>query len=340
MKKLDFNEELSNDALNSNRKTKSKRISKRENPTFLNDYGEFLKLRNYSASTIKACLDRTKQICYQFEELFKKEFPTLECFSDLTLKDIETYEDFLTNRVEKKEIKDESAYSCIKNMRLFLQFLNYKEIIYLKYKIPKNFMVTPTRVNTVIPKDIVLKMCEFALKIPKPFFRYRTLAILLLLVDTGCRPLEISNIKLNDVNFTEKKIVLNSVKSGQRTLSIDSTLVLVLKKYIKYRDTLLPQTDILFVKRNSHPFSPTNVTSTISTLNYKTFGKSIVNSRAFRHTYITNAIENNNEFNEVSEAVGHKHWYSTQHYLHRSKKRLLNNTLQFDPIKKYTEEIE
>ena len=340
MKKLDFNEEFSNSALTSSRKIKSKRISKRENPTFLNDYGEFLKHRNYSASTIKACLERTKQFSYQFEELFNKVFPTLECFMVLTLTDIEIYEDFLTNRVVKKEIKDETAYSCIKNMRLFLQFLNYKEIIYFDYKIPKNFMVTPTRVNMVIPKDIVLKMCEFALNIPKPFFRYRTLAILLLLVDTGCRPLEISNIKLNEVNFTEKKIVLNSVKSGQRTLSINPTLVLILKTYIKYRDTLQPQTDNLFVKRNSHPFSTANVSATISSLNYKTFGKSIANSRAFRHTYITNAIENNNEFEEVSEAVGHKHWYSTQHYLHRSKNRLLDNTLPFDPTIKFTEEIE
>lgn len=59
--------------------------------------------------------------------------------------------------------------------------------------------------------------------------------------------------------------------------------------------------------------------------------------RALRHTFITNAIDNNNDPFQVAETVGHKHLVSTQHYLHRSINRLLKNTLNHNPIEEIIE---
>lgn len=333
MNKLNFSNPVHGKTITSNIKKGNKSPQKRtEPPLYIEEYSEYLKNRNYSISTIGASITRTKQFNSQFKELFEKDLSSLEGLTDLTLEDIKIFENFLIKRVESKEIKKETAYCCIKSIRLFLQFLKYKEIIDFNYSIPKKFMVTPTRINTVIPKNITLKMCEEILRNSYPFFRYRNLAILLLLVNLGCRPLEISNLNIHDVNITEKKITLYSVKSNQRTLNIDNTVILTLKKYIKVRKTLNPQTDSFFIKRNGQPFHPQNITSIIFALNKKIFGKSVANARAYRHTYITNAIEDNNDFKDISEAVGHKHWFSTQHYLHRSNQRLLNNTLQYDPM--------
>ncbi|GGA40596.1 tyrosine-type recombinase/integrase [Psychrobacillus lasiicapitis] len=341
MKKLNYDETINNEITTVNIKKNSKRRIKRiEEPPYLNEYSDYLKTRNYSASTIGTCLTRTKQFSSQIKELFEKDFSSLEGFGNLDLIDIDVYENFLIERVRKNEIKNETAYNCIKNFRLFLQFLKYKEIIDYKYSIPKKFMVTPSQINVVIPKEITLKMCDSILKNPNMFHRYRNLAVLLVLVNTGCRPLEISNLKINDLNTTERKITLNSIKSSQRTLNLNQTVILILKKYLIARDSLMPQTDDLFLKRNGKPISPQNITSILHAINTKVFGESIANARSYRHSYITNAIEDRNDFKEISEAVGHKHWFSTQHYLHRSKQRLLNNTLQFDPTENLFKEYE
>ena len=48
----------------------------------------------------------------------------------------------------------------------------------------------------------------------------RDMAICLLLIDTGCRPIEIAGLKINDFDTIESVIILNCKKSGQRKLKI------------------------------------------------------------------------------------------------------------------------
>ena len=66
--------------------------------------------------------------------------------------------------------------------------------------------------------------------------------------------------------------------------------------------------------------------------NKKAFGKAKINAKALRHTYATNALENLNDFEEVSKSMGHLHWISTEYYVHKSIKRLLANSLPFNPL--------
>lgn len=305
-------------------------------PDFMVNYGEYLTHRNYAPSTSQALLHRTKQFWKYFIHLKNRNTMSIEDFRDLTYDDIKNYENYLINRVKQKEIKDETAYSCIKNIRIFLQFLHLKKVIDFPYTIPKKFMVKPTRLNIYINskliKDLILSTASEQSKT-----KYRDLALIFLLVDTGCRPIELSNLKISDLNLTERKITFNSIKSDTRTLILSDYVIKVLKRYVKERKLNTPS-KYLFQKKDGDPISSANITGIIYMQNKKAFGQSLINARALRHTYITNAIENNNDLKDLATTVGHKHWESTLYYLHRSKKRLLANTLLFDPIKKTLEE--
>lgn len=315
------------------------RRSKTITPSFINDYQSDLKNRNYAPSTIKPHLSRTKQFWKFFIQLHNKDASSssLDELRLLTYDDVLRYENHLINRIRKKEIKDETAYSCIKNIKLFLNFLYHKKIINFQYTIPKKFVVQPTRLNSYIDKNLIqdLIISTFAIQSRN---KYRFLAILFLLVETGCRPIELANLKMCDLKLTEKKIIFNSIKSDKRTLSLDRYVIKVLKRYIKIRKDLKSSEECFFLLNNGKPMRSKNFSDIVYDLNKKAFGQNLINARALRHTYITNAIDNNNEIKDLAEAVGHKHWDSTIYYLHRSKKRLLENTLSFNPIKLKIEE--
>lgn len=313
-------------------KKSSKRKREKTNLQFIEEYGKYLLDRNYSLTTISACLTRTKQFCTNMSELFRLNYYNEDSFKSLNQEDLILYENYLLRRITKKEIKEETAYSCIKNVRLFLQFLSYKKVIDFKYKIPRKFLVQPARSNSFIPKEMLIEIINSVLNEPTDL-KYKNLALLLLFIDTGCRPIEASNVKLRDLNLTEKKVSLYCVKSGKRTLVLSDMVIKVLKRYIKVREFLTPKCDSLFITSNGKPATSKHLTYLIVKMNKQAFGKCAINATALRHTYITNAIENRNEFKEVSEAVGHRHWVSTHHYLHRSKKRLILNTIGFDPMK-------
>lgn len=321
--------------------SKRKRIIKKrkikEQPEFIVAYEKYLLMMNYSITTIKPHLSRTKTFQQFFSELNNIKIERPGDFKSLKLTDIVTYENHLINRVIQKEIKDETAYSYIKNIRLFLQFLNHNKIIGFLYTIPKKFITEPTRLNTYIDQQLISDLIIAAYS-DRSETGIKTLAILLLLVDTGCRLIELSNLRINDLSLSERKITLHSVKSDKRTLILSDLVIMSLKEYTKLRNALSTKNNYLFLNESGNQIPLEQMSNMIYSLNINVFGKSLINARAIRHTFITNAIDNNNELENIAATVGHKHWESTLYYLYRSDKRLLANTLKFDPLKNILEE--
>ncbi|WP_175530622.1 tyrosine-type recombinase/integrase [Brevibacillus centrosporus] len=57
-----------------------------------------------------------------------------------------------------------------------------------------------------------------------------------------------------------------------------------------------------------------------------------VSPKQFRHTYITNAIDNGYDLSKVALTVGHKHLLSTLYYYYRNRKKLVESTLPYSPV--------
>lgn len=312
---------------------KSKKIVKKKKsyPKFFNDFEKFLCNNNYSSTTIQCHKARLSKFLKDFSTYCRVEIISEDDLSQINLETISVYENHLINRVSRKEIKQTTAYECMKTVRLFLLYLRSEQKLKFKYDIPRQFVVQPIRENSYVYQEVILELIKSILSNPSKI-RIRNLALLLLYVDTGCRPIEASNTQLSDLDLSEKTIKLSCAKSGMRKLSINRLTVNVLKQYLLLREELSPNSDYLFL--NSYGEKPTSqyLTTILLLENKKAFGVSKVTARGLRHTYVTNALDNKNDFKEVSETMGHKHWVSTLYYLHRSTERLLTNTLPFNPL--------
>ncbi|MDN4607958.1 tyrosine-type recombinase/integrase [Sporosarcina highlanderae] len=307
-------------------------------PPYIMDFRDYLQTKTYALSTIDAHTYKIRTLGNSLEKTFKNEITLTEDFSSLKTHHIDKYVEHLTRRMTKKEINEETVYTTLKAIRLFIQFLHFNRIINFEYEIPKDFIVQTNRLNDYVPFETLNELLDGTKLIESPFSRFLTLSILLLIIDTGCRPIEVTSIGLNDINYSERKISVFSIKSGQRTLIINEVVVKAIKRYLEEKKRIHTNSQQLFINEYGETLKSWGISSLITQLNLKVFNRTVANARAIRHTYITNAIDNRNDFSEISKSVGHKHWESTLYYLHKSKDRLLSNTIQHNPLTELLEE--
>jgi integrase/recombinase XerC len=311
---------------------KEKKHSGAEFPIYIEEFAEFLRQLRYSETTIESHKIKGRKLCKQLEEFGEVKFNSISDFEQITIDLIGKYEQYLKDMIKKGKYEPSSVHAFMKTVRLFLKFLLIKKVISIKYVIPKPFVASVNRANYYIETKTIIQLAESILTNKDEFVSSRNLALLLLFVETGCRPIEACSLLISDISFTEKTISLNSVKSGRRKIKLDDYVLNIFKKYNKLRNHRNPKCDHFFLKNDGSEPNRKYLTNLLFVENKKAFGKNLVHARALRHTYVTNAIDNNNDFSEVSVTMGHKHWVSTMYYLHRDKNRLLKNTLPYNPI--------
>ncbi|UED72185.1 site-specific integrase [Brevibacillus sp. DP1.3A] len=300
----------------------SKRRSSNPIPPIVDEFIEYLTQKNYSS------LAQHRTSVMRFVSFVNQSHPN-GVLTKINRNHISEYEQFLKNRIVNEQLTPASAYQYLLSLKLFLGFLSDKQIIMFTYVIPQHLVAQGKRANEYVPKEDIIRLLQSIQKIPRHYGR--NMAIFLLILDTGCRPIEIANLKLSDVNISEMTVSLFSKKSGQRKLKVDPVVMKALKLYILQREKECVDHDSFFLKDTGEPLTVKIVNQVFAKANKNAFGKALYSAKALRHTYATNALDNHNNFDQTSKTMGHKYWVSTMYYLHRSHKRLLNNTLAYDP---------
>ena len=291
--------------------SKSKSVSKAPNSLpLLKHFEQYLNYKNYSK--IKNYIKNVKRFL-NFSE-YKDE---LSYNDDVWMGFTKNYEEFLRVQVVKEVLTPASAYQYLRGVRLLYSFLYEEKIIFFKYKIPPTMINQAKRNNEFITPKEVLLVVEKILETSTDVLR--DLSIFLIILETGCRPIEVSNLTITDVNLKERLINLKSKKSNQRTLKISPTTTDFIKAFLQIRRNYLPDTDVegLFLTSIGAAISSDTIYNIFRKYILATFGEMKFTPKSLRHTFITNALNNKNNINDVAKAVGHKHLTSTLYYFYR-----------------------
>lgn len=282
--------------------------------------------KGYAPSTRRNTIRNLKRFKEFLAEAADKEGTIGEDISIFSLKDVLNYENYLIKRLNNGDIQQCTVYKYLYVVELFVDFLKLN----FHYNVPPSLKGHGNRTNAYATTPDIINLIETAEQ--NSSFKLRDISILLLIMELGCRPIEITGLSINDLRLSECLITLYSVKSGQRTLKISKDLTKLIQKYIDVRNKFNPQHESLFINIFGEPFSRNGISTMIYNFNKKAFGVAKINAKCLRHTYATNALDNLNDFDEVSKTMGHLHWVSTEYYVHKSVKRLLKNSLPFNPL--------
>ena len=159
----------------------------------------------------------------------------------------------------------------------------------------------------------------------------RTYALVLLAYTLGLRPIEISQITLDDVSFEKGELILPQRKTNnpvilpvpENTIKAVAAYVLNVRPKTAHRE--------LFLTCHA-PYSPIN-SSHVSLHISEAMKKAGLASSPYslRHTYARNLLMMGRSIYEIKEMMGHKDIESTQRYLYIDtelmRKVLLNETI-------------
>lgn len=150
----------------------------------------------------------------------------------------------------------------------------------------------------------------------------RDSAVLELLYATGCRVSELIAIKLKDIDFSNRYVLLFGKGSKERIVPIGQTAIGVVKEYILSSRNVLMQRyhvvehNYLFVNSRGKHLTDRSVRRIIEKyIEMMALNKNI-SPHSIRHTFATHLLNHGADLRSVQEMLGHASLSTTQIYTH------------------------
>lgn len=293
-----------------NRKFKNAIISDEENNIILTLYdlkklsSEYLlelEIRNYSQNTIKTY----SSILKNFIKFISKSPKPLnkQQFSD----NFRSYIQFLKN--DKNLSPDYIHLITI----VVKKFLSYNHIYFLEdFPIPKKAKSLPKSLNEKEVQNLInsVEWSENDSSSSK-HTKMRDKLILSVLYSTGLRVSELIEIKIQDIDFSERTIFIKGKGNKERIVLFDKDTKEEISAYLNFR---VKKSEYLLVNNYGHPLSARYIQMMIKKYAEKAEIKKNVTPHVLRHSYATHLLKRGVDIRIIQQLLGHSSILSTQIY--------------------------
>ena len=239
--------------------------------------------------------------------------------------DIDLVRDYLRKLYENK-YSNRSISRKVSSLKSYFKYLESEDII------KDNFMrlISNPKLEKTLPNYLNYDDLEKLLNYPDTSNKYglRDALILEMLYSTGVRVSELANIRLNDIDFNDRKILILGKGNKERYVYYGSKCEKLLDKYLKmnHRDS-----SYLLIGKKSDRLNEREIRS-IVTDSAKKAGINIhVSPHTLRHTYATHMLNDGADLKSVGDLLGHESLSTTQIYTHVSNERLRQVYLSAHP---------
>jgi integrase/recombinase XerC len=237
--------------------------------------------------------------------------------------------------LDEKKLKRTSISRKLSSLRTFYKYL------VLNNKSDNNpfMLVSSPKKEKRIPKFINYENIEEIFKMPdiNTEVGQRERVILEILYSSGVRVSELVNIKIKDIDFSEKTIVITGKGNKERMVSFGDYAKDAINLYIKDgRKKLLGDIDseYLIVGHNKESLTTRRVEQIIDDIIKHTSIKLNITPHVFRHTFATHLLDQGCDLIVVQELLGHASLSSTEIYTHVSNEQIRNVYLNAHPRSK------
>lgn len=293
-----------------NRKFKNAIISDEDNNIILTLYdlkklsSEYLlelEIRNYSQNTIKTY----SSILKNFIKFISKSPKPLnkQQFSD----NFRSYIQFLKN---DKNLSPNYIHLITIVVK---KFLSYNHIYFLEdFPIPKKAKSLPKSLNEKEVQDLInsVEWSENDSSSSK-HTKMRDKLILSVLYSTGLRVSELIEIKIQDIDFSERTIFIKGKGNKERIVLFDKDTKEEISAYLNFR---VKKSEYLLVNNYGHPLSARYIQMMIKKYAEKAEIKKNVTPHVLRHSYATHLLKRGVDIRIIQQLLGHSSILSTQIY--------------------------
>ena len=254
----------------------------------------------------------------------------------------------ISNRIAKfyvthlyNQYTPKSILRKISAVRSFFDFLIEEEMV---KENPFEFVVLP-KVPRKLPKFVYPReMNDFLDNIDtqKPLGK-RNKAIFELLYGCGLRADELINIKLNDIDYVNKTILIHGKGQKERLVPVHEVALNTIQHYILNARPLLAikslkGNDFVFLNYRGTKISNRGVNLILDKELEHQASTLKISPHSFRHSFATHLINNGVDLRIVQELLGHESLSTTQIYTKVSREKLKSEYLNTHPRAKRKKE--
>lgn len=237
--------------------------------------------------------------------------------------------------LDSKNLKKTSISRRLSSLRTFYKFL------VLDNHVDSNpfLLVSSPKKEKRVPKFINYSSIEEIFNIPniKTKEGQRERVILEILYGSGIRVSELVNIKIKDIDFNNKTILIFGKGSKERIVSFGEPALDAINMYMNdSRKQYLgnKNSEYLIVGKEEEKLTTRRIEQIINSLIDKTSIKMNITPHMFRHTFATHLLDNGSDLIAVQELLGHESLSSTEIYTHISNEHLRDVYMKCHPRNK------
>jgi integrase/recombinase XerC len=285
---------------------------------YLLEFYKYLENKEYSSNTINS---------YKKDLNLFLVFCNNKKLSDIDYQFIRKYLSFLY----EKKYSSRSINRHISSLKSFFKYLNKMDI----RKDNPVLLVSGVKQEKKLPNYINYNDLEVILSIPdqSDVLGLRNALILELLYSLGVRVSELINIKLSDIDFYNRRILINGKGSKERFVLYGSVCSNLLDKYINNsRSVLLKENnDYLLLNKFGNKITDRAIRNIINDVVTKSCLKLKISPHTLRHTFATHLLNEGADLKTVQQLLGHSSISTTGIYTHVSNERLRKTYLNAHP---------
>ncbi len=148
----------------------------------------------------------------------------------------------------------------------------------------------------------------------------RDYLILELLYTTGIRRQELIDLKIQNIDFSNKRIKVLGKRNKERYIPLINSTIELINKYLKYRSELnniKSKNELFLTSRGKNIYD--NLVYRITKKYFSAFSSKLKKSpHILRHSFATHLLNNGADLNSVKDLLGHTSLAATQVYTNRS----------------------
>ena len=284
----------------------------------LEEFYKYLENKQYSVHTIDSYKKDLEQFSYFCKDINIK---------NIDYKFIRKYLSFLY----EKKYSSRSINRHISSLKSFFKYLNKVDI---KKENPM-LLVSGAKQEKKLPNYINYNDLEVLFTIPdqSDILGLRNALILELLYSSGVRVSELVSIKLSDIDFSNKRILIKGKGSKERIVLYGKVCEELLNRYINTsRKELLKQdNDYLLLNKFGNKITDRAIRMIIEDIVKKSSLKLKISPHTLRHTFATHLLNEGADLKTVQQLLGHSSISTTGIYTHVSNERLRKTYLDSHP---------
>lgn len=172
----------------------------------------------------------------------------------------------------------------------------------------------------------------------KTFTGLREYTLMTLLLDTGLRLSEVSNLHLGDINFVENCIKVMGKGAKERIVPLQRKLKKVIKEYLTHRGADIDH-DFVFITIENQPMKKRLIQERIEIISNKAGVNEVRTSpHVWRHTFARFYIVNGGDPFSLKRILGHNSWEMVHHYVNLFSSEVSSQHKKYSPLENLHDE--